>query len=450
MANVKLADYANAKADIGLGNVDNTSDADKPVSTATAAALAGPISYSAGTNSVPYRLVGADLSENASNFNLSVHTFPGVNLPAGDARENNVVNIGWNVGPNGTRENPDEAMLRIAFEEHFKQAGSPAAFEWHLSSMDEAGVEHRPISSYLHKDGSPGSDISLNVDFLVFKDYNYNQQIKYDFLTGKIFHRAGLFFEFDANNSPVARQVNAAGDGFVNLPYIDAANSIRCQAPVVTAGPAPTTGGYVGEFAVFQCTSLPHNGTVLTLESPGGVANHDIIRAQGYCQGELRSCVWNNSNAANGHAVLNLRTLSATAGDSFVRYSVNDLQDWAVGLDNSDADAFVWSSWSPGSENRMRLGTDGTLSLPKAGSGLRVKEGENCKQGVVTLVGGTATVANTSITANSRIMLTGQSDNGGSPGSLRVSARTSGASFTITSLSLTDTSVVAYQIFEPA
>lgn len=29
------------KADVGLGNVDNTADADKPISTATAAALSG-------------------------------------------------------------------------------------------------------------------------------------------------------------------------------------------------------------------------------------------------------------------------------------------------------------------------------------------------------------------------------------------------------------------------
>jgi hypothetical protein len=68
--------------------------------------------------------------------------------------------------------------------------------------------------------------------------------------------------------------------------------------------------------------------------------------------------------------------------------------------------------------------------------------------GVVTLVGGTATVANTSVTANSRIFLTSQTD-GGTPGFLRVSARSAGTSFTITSGSGTDTSTVAWVIFEP-
>jgi hypothetical protein len=52
------------------------------------------------------------------------------------------------------------------------------------------------------------------------------------------------------------------------------------------------------------------------------------------------------------------------------------------------------------------------------------------------------------VTANSRIFLTCQTP-GGTPGFLRVSARTAGTSFTILSSSGTDTSVVAWEIFEP-
>jgi hypothetical protein len=71
----------------------------------------------------------------------------------------------------------------------------------------------------------------------------------------------------------------------------------------------------------------------------------------------------------------------------------------------------------------------------------------NSKLGIVTLVGGTATVANTSVTANSRIFITSNAD-GGTPGWLGVSAKTVGASFVITSSSNTDTSVVAWCIIE--
>jgi hypothetical protein len=97
----------------------------------------------------------------------------------------------------------------------------------------------------------------------------------------------------------------------------------------------------------------------------------------------------------------------------------------------------------------LSLDASGNALVMRVGAGLRVKEGSNAKQGTATLVGGTVTVANTSVTANSRIFLTSQSD-GGTPGFLRVSARVAGTSFTITSGSASDTSTVAYEIFEPA
>lgn len=91
----------------------------------------------------------------------------------------------------------------------------------------------------------------------------------------------------------------------------------------------------------------------------------------------------------------------------------------------------------------------GQVISSTSGKGLSVKEGSNCKQGTATLVAGSSVVSNTSVTANSRIFLTSQAD-GGTPGWLRVSARTAGTSFTITSSSATDTSTVAYEIFEPS
>lgn len=82
--------------------------------------------------------------------------------------------------------------------------------------------------------------------------------------------------------------------------------------------------------------------------------------------------------------------------------------------------------------------------------GLTVKEGANAKQGVATMVAGTVTVSNTSVTANSRIQLTVQSlGTVTAPKAIAVTARTAGTSFTITSADNTDTSVVAFEIFEP-
>lgn len=70
--------------------------------------------------------------------------------------------------------------------------------------------------------------------------------------------------------------------------------------------------------------------------------------------------------------------------------------------------------------------------------------------GKTTLVGGTKTVAESSITANSIIMLTVQSlGTIVTPHPVAVTARVPGTSFTITSDAGTDTSVVAYTIREP-
>ncbi|OMI34390.1 hypothetical protein [Streptomyces sparsogenes] len=93
--------------------------------------------------------------------------------------------------------------------------------------------------------------------------------------------------------------------------------------------------------------------------------------------------------------------------------------------------------------------TGADLRVATAGRGLMVAEGSNAKMGTVALAAGAATVSTTAVTANSRIFLTNQAL-GGTAGFLRVSARTAGTSFTITSSSGTDTSTVAWMIVEPA
>lgn len=95
----------------------------------------------------------------------------------------------------------------------------------------------------------------------------------------------------------------------------------------------------------------------------------------------------------------------------------------------------------------LECGT-GDFGIATAGKTLRIKEGSNAKQGTAVLVAGSKVVSTTAVTANSRIFLTSQVD-GGTPGFLRVSTRTAGTSFTITSSSGTDTSTVGWLITEP-
>lgn len=111
--------------------------------------------------------------------------------------------------------------------------------------------------------------------------------------------------------------------------------------------------------------------------------------------------------------------------------------------------AFVAAQLGYTPANRAGDTFTGDVVLGVAGLGVRIKEGANARMGAAVLVAGTITVNTTAVTANSRIMLTGQNTSGAA-GELSISARVAGTSFTITSTSGTDTRSVAWIIFEPA
>lgn len=91
------------------------------------------------------------------------------------------------------------------------------------------------------------------------------------------------------------------------------------------------------------------------------------------------------------------------------------------------------------------------VRMATVGGGVSIKEGTNATMGAATLSAGTVTVSTTKVTATSRIFLTIQSlGTVSAPKSIGVTARSAGTSFTITSEDITDTSVIAWQIIEPA
>jgi hypothetical protein len=128
-----------------------------------------------------------------------------------------------------------------------------------------------------------------------------------------------------------------------------------------------------------------------------------------------------------------------------------DGKSWQIMMDNSATGTLIFKN-SAGS-TRMQMSDAGALTvvadldITLAGRGLRIAEGSNAKQGRSTLAGGTVTVANTSVTANSGIVPTAQDNN--TTGALRISARVVGTSFTITSSNPADSGVVFWEIFEP-
>lgn len=129
------------------------------------------------------------------------------------------------------------------------------------------------------------------------------------------------------------------------------------------------------------------------------------------------------------------------------------------GTGSSGSGSHIWRTApvaaSSSTANTMRnvliVDNAGQIKAQVAGAGYSVKEGTNAKMGTAVLVLGTLVVNTTAVTATSRIFLCHQ--NLGTitvPVGLAVSARTAGTSFTILSGNLTDTSTIAWVIFEPS
>lgn len=139
-------------------------------------------------------------------------------------------------------------------------------------------------------------------------------------------------------------------------------------------------------------------------------------------------------------------TVTSTGGINAVRFS-------ATGSTTPNNGFYLPATntlgWATNSTQRLTINASGQVALQSVGAGLSIKEGSNAKMGTATLVAGTVVVSTTAVTATSRIFITSNAD-GGTPGYLRVSTRTAGTSFTITSGSALDTSTVAWVIIEPS
>lgn len=220
---------------------------------------------------------------------------------------------------------------------------------------------------------------------------------------------------------------------------------------IVTSGTRPATP-YAGKAIAESDTGYRthfSNGT-----TPASASWVEIPNSSGTYGGNFAMAIGKQLNIGGslstaayacvfGSATGDFAISSRVTGDSTSRMTLR--ADGQLGWSSGAAATDV--TLARGAANRLDA-TTADLRIATAGRGLQIAEGTNAKMGVSTLVAGTVTVANTSVTANSRIFLTCQTP-GGTPGFLRVSARTAGTSFTILSSSNTDTSAVGWFMVEP-
>ena len=69
----------------------------------------------------------------------------------------------------------------------------------------------------------------------------------------------------------------------------------------------------------------------------GDPSNNDVAGAY----------IYNNNTSSTGHAILSLRSNSATGGDPFISLDINGVAGWHIGVDNSDSDKFkIGTNWN--------------------------------------------------------------------------------------------------------
>lgn len=241
------------------------------------------------------------------------------------------------------------------------------------------------------------------------------------------------------------------------------------------SGPASSVDNTV---AVFDSTTgkLLKQGTGMTVNPSTGTT---VMLPSGYpnsVEVKNSAIVSRNSLTLRDNTAPTTNFIELTPGDSFYAYTylAGQMHTWWFqnagndeGLHHSlvtkntthvvdmwvkgatyGADAGTFNIRYNGTTSAI-LTTSGELQLVRAGQGVSIKEGANCRMGQATLVAGTVTVSTTAVTANSRIFLT-CAVVGGTQGILSVGTITAGVSFVINSNSVIDTSTVNWLIFEPS
>ncbi len=221
-----------------------------------------------------------------------------------------------------------------------------------------------------------------------------------------------------------------------------------------------TTGS--GSTSATENTGLGYNALLLTTSGSNNIGvGSDAAHSNttGHDNTVIgREALYNNTTGANNVAIgsgagYNGSVSLTTMGNStFIGTGANSSTN---GITNSTAlgyNAQVTAS------NQIVFGNtsvtsnifNGNVTLANIGNGISIKEGTNAAMGIGTLSGGTLVISNTRVTANSRIFLTDQGGTVTNLGSLYISARTAGTSFTVSSSNVLDASTFAWVILEPA
>lgn len=245
------------------------------------------------------------------------------------------------------------------------------------------------------------------------------------------------------------------GDGVLNV-QTDAMNlnaaALNLTIPLISATiPMQMTGDVtlLTDSHVLSISLSNDNGTINLQDTLTGGGTGLFLSQQNGAGSFLLFGGTNLSGTGAGYLCFDLDGVSSSfAGVSFqdtrpVAKGIEYQSDYSLGF---SLRSLVDKGYVTGLTQSAPSNITTDVKIQTVGKGFYVKEGANATSGIITLTGGTATVFTNKVDTNSRIQLTAQNTN--SPKALAVSARANGTSFTIRSSDNTDTSQVAWIIFQ--
>lgn len=236
------------------------------------------------------------------------------------------------------------------------------------------------------------------------------------------------------NNAFIADNTAFTGNYFIN----STSTAATLISGAVQLGATSSSAAHV-----FNGTSFTFN----TADQSGMFTLND--------SGAASSMLFTNASQT-GNAKFLIRSQAGGTGNAYITYDTTD-DTYSAGILNSDDSWRLCNASDLTSGCKFKLLNNdvsillGDIIMAAAGGGVVIKEGTNAKMGTCTLSSGACTVSTTRVSANSRIFVSIQSlGTVGAPKAVGVTARTPATSFVITSADATDTSVIAWEIIEPA
>ena len=110
--------------------------------------------------------------------------------------------------------------------------------------------------------------------------------------------------------------------------------------------------------------------TRLTIKDTGnvGIGTNSPVRdlqvKKANSGGQVRAEIFNTSNTANSHGVVSIYSGGSSAGDAFLHWKIEGVQDWSIGIDNSDSDKLkISKNFGPGTNDYLTIDTSGIVGI---------------------------------------------------------------------------------------